>query len=288
MHTALSEFCSALPALAHRPVIEVYRDALVAQGWPTETLEAWGRLPIPDVIDEGVHAVTFRVGCDLARKVEEDTHLAYHNRTHAAEAVASAGLLVGIELADHPCRREAALVLLTAMVAHDLGHQGWVPDLPLGAMEAFSAEAATNAWQAYGHPRAWQVAADRIRCIILGTEFVKGPQDNAERLAANPDNWLARLAVLANDADILVSALPGVGVERGHQLVDELAQSGHPHPQAIGSPAGRLGFLKMVRLRSEAAQSLGADALRLEQIAALESSLSVAPIAPSVPKRPGR
>lgn len=274
MHTALSEFCAALPALAHRPVIEVYRDALVAQGWPTETLEAWERLPLSSVIDEGVHAVTFRVGCDLARKVEEDTHLAYHNRTHAAEAVAAAGLLVGLELAGHPCRREAALVLLTAMVAHDLGHQGWVPDLPLGAMEAFSAEAATNAWQAYGHPRAWQVAADRIRCIILGTEFVKGPQDNVDRLAANPDNWLARLAVLANDADILVSALPEVGVVRGQQLVDELAQSGHPHADAIGSPAGRLRFLQMVQLRSGAAQALGLEELRHEQIRELELALS--------------
>lgn len=286
MNPVLSAFCDALPSLAQQPVVETFRHCLVQQGWPKATLEAWDALAPCDVPAEGVHAVTYRVGCDLARRVEADTHLAYHNRTHAAEAVAAAGLLVGVEFQGHPCQREAALVLLTAMVAHDLGHQGWVPDLPAGAMEAFSAEQATAAWAAYGHPRAWQVAADRVRCLILGTEFTRAPAENAARAAANPENWLARLAVLANDADIFVSVLPQVGVERGQQLVEELRQSGHPTPDAIGSPSGRLGFLKHVALRSSASQSLDADALRLEQIVALETSLS--PASASGPRVPGR
>jgi hypothetical protein len=274
MNPILVQLCETLPALRQRPVVDTFRQCLLEQGWPEETLAAWERLPVEEVAAEGVHAVTYRVGRDLARQVEADVHLAYHNRTHAAEAVTAASLLVGQEMASHPCRKEAALVLLTAMVAHDLGHQGWVKDLPLGAMELASANASLNAWEPYGYPRAWQVAADRVHSLILGTEFVKAPLQNALRLAAEPENWLARLAVLANDADILVSVLPGVGVERGHQLVEELTQSGHPHPEAIGSPAGRLGFLKMVQLRSRAAQGLGIERLREDQIQALEAMLA--------------
>lgn len=101
MNPALSIFCDTLTSLAQQPVVETFRQCLVQQGWPRATLDAWDALPLSAVSAEGVHAVTYRVGCDLAQRVEADTHLAYHNRTHAAEAVAAASLLVGLEFQGH-------------------------------------------------------------------------------------------------------------------------------------------------------------------------------------------
>lgn len=267
----LTQFLADLSQAHHRSVADVYREGVLGLGFSAQELQGWEGLSPSGLRDEGVHAVTYRVGLDLAQQVEADSDLAYHNRTHAAEVVLAGAWLAQAEFVFDPThQKEAGLVLLTALVAHDLGHQGVLPNEPVGTMEAISATRCIDAWRPYGYPRAFVVAAQRVASVILGTEFTRGPSMNAALLAAHPQDWQVRVRVLANDADVLASVLAWTGMERTRRLVEERAQCGVADPAAVAGWSNRLKFLQHAVLRSQGAQVTGCVAAQGREVLAIE------------------
>lgn len=262
---------------AHHPALaQVFRESLHRIGWPQARLEAWDALPEEDVAAAGPQAVVYRTGMALAKLAEADTSAAYHNRDHTAEAVLSAAVLAQAEPWTPPARQNQGLKFLVAMMAHDVGHTGAF-GAPKGSLEQSSAQVFSQVWSRFAGPDPGSMArADHavIQSVILGTEFTEGPRLNADNLLRDPSRMQYRIQVMANDADILASVLPQTGPERGQLLAQEWSAAG-PHAAAasatVGTWAGRLGFLKAIRLTSLGAQALGAARLREREIDTIEA-----------------
>lgn len=259
----------------HPALADVLRGSLQRLGWSAEQLKAWEGLTPAQLSQQGGQALIYRVGLRVAELAEGDLSAAYHNRDHTAEAVFSAEALLAAEPLSASQKQRHSLRLLVAMMAHDLGHTGAFGS-PKGSLETASAEAFERVWDEFApHPPTLQSNSERgaIRSLVLGTEFTEGPRRNAEAQAQDPSSIVSRLHVLANDADILASVLPQTGPERGRLLAQEWTEAG-PHaagPAAVvGTWAGRLGFLKAIRLNSRGAEAMGATALREQEIAAIE------------------
>lgn len=285
-HAQLRSFAQTLNTAELTPVEAVYRQAAVAIGWPETLLAQWEALPDEAVSKAGWQAVVYRTGLDLAKQAESDTELAYHNRTHTAEVILSGALLANAEYESAQERANEGLKLLTVAAGHDLEHEGYAPGLAPGAMEAHSARMLVETFQRYGNKQSLVPLREQMRHAILGTEFMHGPKSNAQALAQAPGHASTRLAVLANEADILPSLLPWTGQARGHKLAQEWADKAHPGAATVASEQGRLGFLKSLPLASHASRVLGLDQLREEQIAALSPVAPVQPVQPSsAPRR---
>jgi hypothetical protein len=146
-----------------------------------------------------------------------------------------------------------AAVAVTAMVAHDLLHDGKV-HAERGLLERRSAETAARIAAAQGMTPA-QVAT--LRRIVLATTW---PWQDSEA----PD-----LACrLAREADLFGSTLPRLGPRLSRLLARELAAAGQPSPEGIASHAARVGLLRLLPPASAPARALGLAAERDAQVAA--------------------
>lgn len=275
MHPDLNAFVGRCADVRneHPPVSRVFQDSLQRLGWSADTLDAWRTMPAEAVAKAGAQARLFRTALAVAERVENDTQAAYHNRDHTAEAVLAAETLMANEPLSAAARMNQGLRLLAAMVAHDVGHTGAF-GTPKGSLEEASAHVFEQEWKALGPVLDRTNENDVVRSIILGTEFSEGPRNNAARFAQSPASLLPRLHVLANDADVLASVLPETGPERGRLLAREWQEAGPAAAgpaAAVGSWAGRLGFLKVVTMASDSARALGVGALRQAEIEAIEA-----------------
>ena len=260
------------------PVITAYRNAVAATGVDRTQLAAWETLSPSDVAKQGAMAVAYRVGLDVARYEELDVAQPYHNRTHTAEVLESAGWLVGHD-PQHQAHRvdhqKATLLLMTAMVAHDWGHQGHIPGGSVGAMEQISADRLHTVWREYDPQGQHLDALNDIRSIIMGTEFTQGPKSNAQQWEDNPNDVISKMRVLANDADVLPSVLPWTGPERGQRLAEEWRLCHLAAADVVATDAGRLYFLNMTPLRSPAALAEGLDDIRMGEVFRLQRAARV-------------
>lgn len=184
---------------------------------------------------------------------------AYHNQKHTAEAVLSASYLLKNELTGNSLTKNGPL-LLFSMLFHDVGHNGknntFDSELELVAvnsMEQFISknESLKNFWKKklekeYGTLDSFVLKSKEI---ILGTEFLNGPKNNA--LNYNERDILNQLKMLANEADVLPSCLSKLGPQRGLLLAQE------QNNESLGSWNSRLYFLeKLVTYKSKASEKL--------------------------------
>ena len=213
--------------------------------------------------------------------------LHYHNRHHFVDATLAMGWLCGASRGMGELNVRDAATGVTAMVGHDLGHDG---DSALdGRLEAFAAAAVDGIATRVG-----VVAEDRVRLVevIRATRQDLWAENAAQALRPGKAGWgkagrekagrgkagwgkagrggagLAMLRLLANEADAFASLMPGLGAVLGRALTAERAARGDPSAAVVGSHAGRLGFLLGFQKFSPAARRLGLAAARDRQVAA--------------------
>jgi predicted metal-dependent HD superfamily phosphohydrolase len=174
---------------------------------------------------------------------------AYHDRHHQAEATLCAGWLAAAALRAGLLGRREAGILVLAMAGHDLLHDGTVGDAP-GALERRSAGIAER----LAAPLA---AADRVEIVrlILATAPDAAPGDIVARMA--------------READLFASLTPDLGWRLSHALAAERRAARLPGADEIASHAGRCALLGKLPPMTPPAVSLGLEAVRQLQIAAL-------------------
>ena len=211
---------------------------------------------------EAFFAVAHLVEGDGEARARTGTELDYHNRTHVHDVLRSLSLLLstkeaGLNAADR-------LVLMIAMIAHDLGHDGQVNSFPY-ELESRSWCLVAPTLRSAGL-RAAQM--EQVRAIILATD----PQGYAKLAAPGASGtWPGR--ALAVDADLFASCLPRYGFRAGWRLCKELQSAGlgGPATDKLATLNGRAAFLRHVPVLSGAAKSLGLPFLIESQLAAIEA-----------------
>lgn len=183
--------------------------------------------------------------------------LPYHNRWHFAEATRAMGWLCRAARREQRLDAADAAIGVLAMLGHDIDHDG--SSAQDGRLEAVSAARIAAIAAETG------IAASdsaRITDVILATNPAL-----VARNAAMAEQPAGLLRMLANEADVFASLLPGLG----RQLGSALAAERNLPPERPGQHGERLAFLRLYERFSPPAMALGLAALHEDQIAAFGS-----------------
>lgn len=218
----------------------------------------------------------------LSQAVQDDTDaqpdkLDYHNIAHFREAVMAVGHLSALEFEGQKACPHFVVLSMMAMVGHDFKHDG-TSNTPGKSLEAM-------AWQAC-EPHLEGVHEkdmDALEAIILGTDPTK-LNEHRTRYAqpgVSPEA-IDRLRLLACEADLTPSLMPGHGVAMGKLFAAELSSSGVDSLETLGKTIStwesRLGFLRHATPISAAADKFGLAQMhttQLQAFAALSDSLGL-------------
>ena len=216
--------------------------ALAAAGGPParETPTIRAALALGEAIER--HGASFPPGREPA----------YHGRHHQAEAVLAMGWLAGAARRLGVIDRAQAELAVAAMAAHDLLHDGSVPEAR-GVLERRSATAAAEIAARAGMATA---AIDELRRIVIATTW---PWIDSEAPGL--------LCHLAREADLFGSSLPRLGPRLGRLLALELAAAGQEDAGTVAGHAARIALLRAMPPPSAAAAALGLGEVRSAQIA---------------------
>ena len=195
--------------------------------------------------------------------------LPYHNPHHFAEATLAMGRLCAIAHERGQISADDAALGVVAMVGHDIDHDG--VSILGGVLEAHAAAETARVARVHGvgeDALAWLVH------VIEGTDPA-ALADNEARLAGTlpPGPFGARadqLRSLANEADVVGSLMPTLGLRLGEALSRERRQAGDPEADKMASFAGRLAFLRRYVRFTQAAIALGIACSVQVQITAFE------------------
>ncbi len=194
---------------------------------------------------------------------------AYHNRHHVAEAVVAMEMLCRTACDLGLLERRLADLGVLAMLGHDLGHDGSLA-VP-GTLEQRAA--AGVAALAAGLDASERAV---LHHVILATDPTTVPV-NLSRARCVDATPLDRLTALANEADVLASLLPVLGLT----LAELLATEWRPHDPAraagVVSFAGRSQFLGVYASPTPAGQCLGLQRCIGRQIAVITPDLDRLP-----------
>jgi len=206
---------------------------------------------LPFTLNSAHRAAAGRIAAALEHEASTGIEPPYHSRYHVAESVLAMDLLsreaIRLGLIDD----HLASLGILAMIGHDLGHDGTLPDT--SRLEHYAAAEVAVLTADLGAE-----ACDILRRVILATAPAQVPQNLALSRTAHPAP-LDTLCALANEADVLASLLP----ELGWDLSDLLAQEWSAHDPSRAAVArsfnGRRSFLLLYANPSPAACSLGLD-----------------------------
>ena len=261
-------------AAAASRVEDVYRHQCNRLGWTESTLEAWESSPVEEVASHGWQAVVYRTGLVLARQIETEDTLPYHNRTHAAEVLVALGWLIQREYTEGTLvLRSEGLKLMAAMVGHDLDYASIPWDAAEGTAESHSAGLLERAFNTFPVRSDLSSTCQELVAIVLATNPAQAGV-LSERFQASPHDMARRREALAVEADLLASLLPSLGPERGERLAREWAQRGNPAADAVASACGRRHFLRSLQLNSQAAHHLGLPQARDAQLGKSRMNIS--------------
>lgn len=202
----------------------------------------------------------------------------YHNGVHTAQVMWCGSILAPKKmLEDNP---HWFPKFMLALMFHDVSHNGktnvFQYQLEILAGEAFEAHLnkeskLRNIWEAnfYQDYGEWQEMIEFVKRLILGTEVTTDvPKNIKDYEASEKHNLLQVLLVLAQEADVLPSALPNIGRKNGELLAKEWSNP------AVSSDNGRLGFLNMIKYVSKSAKALGIQEMIDWQKEELEKKLN--------------
>jgi hypothetical protein len=205
--------------------------------------------PVPDDLQAVALAIAGAVEAHGAG-FAEGHEPAYHNRHHQAEATLAAGWLAAeacqAGLLD---RRHAGLCVL-ALLGHDLLHDGNAM-APPGTLEQRAATATASFTGALPPAERDEVT----RLILLTDPAMPPPLDLAGQIV--------------READLFGSLLPCLGWQLSMALARESAVTGLPGAAHIATHEGRLSLLAKLPPMTPAAITLGLEAARSLQHAAI-------------------
>lgn len=215
----------------------------------------WQAEPIQALIRLAEH-----VEQDGALRAKAGAEMLYHNRQHVHDVLRALSLF--FEVTGPVITSQDRYVLVLAMVAHDLGHEG-LPNQFARQLESQSWALIEDVLSSFTFNRGQRRMA---RTVILCTD----PQFYPQLVNRDQSSRLMQAIGLAVDADLFASLLPSYGFERGARLGDEQMAAGIAAAKGFKSLAGRAMFLKSVPLLSEAVQNLGVAQLVAAQLAVIE------------------
>ena len=236
-------------------------DALDARADPEPDL----RLPL--LFEAGL-AIAAEVDQEAMRAIEVGQgELAYHNRYHFSEATLAMGWLCAIARARGAITLHQAVLGVVAMVGHDIGHDGsWQQT---GELEALSAGAVAAIAASVGVGLEDQTA---LRGVVLATALNTVRENKiraAERERAGHRQFGEdALHLIASEADVLTSLMPGLGCRLGHALAAEWAGNPGTPPLDPASFTGRVAFLRLHDYLSDASIELGLLRMHVSQVMA--------------------
>jgi len=216
---------------------------------------AWRAQPVQALIRLAEH-----VEQDGALRAKIESELFYHNRQHVHDVLRAISLF--FEVPGTIITPQDRFILVLAMVAHDLGHQG-LPNQFARQLEKQSWALTAEVLSSFALNRGQRHMA---RTVILCTD----PQFYPQLVSRDQSSRLMQAIGLAVDADLFASLLPSYGFERGSRLGDEQMAAGIAAASGFKSLAGRAMFLKSVPLLSKAIQDLGMGRLVAAQLAVIE------------------
>nr|WP_294555961.1 hypothetical protein [uncultured Rhodopila sp.] len=201
--------------------------------------------------------------------------LPYHNQYHFAEAVLAMGTLGAVARDLGLISPAEAALGVVAMVGHDIGHDG--SSTPGGVLEALAAADTVRISRIAG------VDADRLdwlAYVIEGTDPGEVAGNEARTAGFLPPGRFGAsadmLRSLANEADVLASLMPHLGLRLGDALAAERRLAGEPGADGIASFSGRLAFLRLYAWFTPAATRMGLPDLvraQIGRLAAVANSL---------------
>ena len=247
-----------------------YAFAHVMAACPNDRLDyhhSTADLRIPLLLQAGL-AVAAAVDADAARRIAaRHTELAYHNRYHFCEATLAMGWLCAVAHRRGTISLHQAVLGIVAMVGHDYGHDGTWDQT--GALEELAANAVAAIAASVG------VGSDdrsALRGIVLATALpaVRANKARAAALerAGHCQSGAAAMHLMASEADVLTSLMPGLGCRLGHALAAEWAINPGTPPLDPASFTGRVTFLGLHDYLSDAATELGLRHMHVGQMMA--------------------
>ena len=194
--------------------------------------------------------------------------LPYHNQHHFVEAVLAMGMLCAVARDLGLISAVEAALGVVAMVGHDIGHDGSAASG--GALEALAAAETLRISRIAG------VDADRlarIGYVIEGTDPAEVTGNEARSAGTLPPGRFGAatdmMRSLANEADVIASLMPNLGLRLGDALAAERRVAGEPGAARSASFSGRLAFLRLYAWFTPAAAQTGLPDLVRAQIGRL-------------------
>ena len=223
------------------------------------------RIPL---LCEAGFAIAAAVDAEAARLIAAGPgELAYHNRHHFCEATLAMGWICAIAHTRGAISLHQAMLGVVAMVGHDYGHDGsWDQT---GALEELAANTVTAIAASVGVG-----VEDRsaLYGIILATALpaVRRNKDRAavRERAGQRQTGLEAMHLMASEADVLTSLMPGLGCRLGHALAAEWAANPGTPPLDPASFTGRVAFLGLHDYLSDASIELGLLHMHVSQVMA--------------------
>jgi adenylate cyclase len=196
--------------------------------------------------------------------------LPYHNPHHFAEATLAMGWLCASARALGLISARDAVLSVVAMVGHDIGHDGVT--ITGGILESrAAADTARIARDAGMDDR----ECARLSDIILGTDPAEVAANAARSSGRRPPgpfgvtgDWLRSLA---NEADVMASLMPVLGLHLGTALAEERRLAGDPNADRVASFSLHLEFLRCYAWFTPAAAAIGLADLVRRKIQAFSS-----------------
>lgn len=188
--------------------------------------------------------------------------LPYHNPHHFAEATLAMGWLCAAARALGLISARDAVLGVVAMVGHDIGHDGI--NVTGGVLER---QAAADTMRIARGAGLDEPSCARLSDIILGTDPAQ-VASNAERSSLRrPPGPLGAtsdlLRSLANEADVMASMMPVLGLRLGSALAEERQLAGDPGAGSVARFSHHLVFLRCYAWFTPAAEAIGlADLVR--------------------------
>jgi hypothetical protein len=212
-----------------------------------------------------------QAGCAVAAAIRahpgKTMVLPYHNQYHFAEATIAMGRLSALAHGLGQISADDAALGVVAMVGHDIDHDG--VSILGGGLEAHAAAKTARIARTHG---VGEDALAWLADIIQGTDPAAQADNEARLAGALPPGPFGvkvdRLRSLANEADVMGSLMPALGLRLGEALARERRQAGDPAADMIASFAGRLAFLRRFPWFTEAATAFGIPCSVQAQIAA--------------------
>ena len=188
----------------------------------------------------------------------------YHNRHHTIDTLMAVASLVRTALRLGQIDERDATNCIVAMNGHDLLHDGTI-NRPGHHLETLAATAVCTIMRDT-HCTEDDIAV--VRELILATDPKQQSVLRTQKLERQQTR-LETMCLIAGDADLFASLLPGIGEQLSVDLAEEWRAANISFPAMPDTAKGRRNFLSFVTAMSDAGEALGLPDILKDQLARL-------------------